>query len=1115
MPVPRLVRSAPPCSGARPAAALLLALALALPAAAHAALPASPSWSHVSGRTNQQLGRTVATAGDVNGDGYSDVIVTESGSAAGGGAAYLYLGGPGGNLFDASRLAWRKVNFPVGPQAAGVGDLNGDGFDDVAVAWNNTVRVYYGSASGLDTTSFFQTTHSAGTPVTYGAVPAPAGDVNGDGYPDLVIGLGEVKCAISTNGVVYVYYGGPSGLSEPNSTLICPGSYLGNFGASVCTAGDVDGDGYTDIVVGAPHAALGGEVYLYRGGPGGIAAVPATVLDADQSGAQLGASVGTAGDVNGDGYADVIVGAPYEDFSTLTDTGEAMVFLGGPSGLATTPSWFEDGPQANAHFGASVGTAGDVNGDGYADVIVGSPGYTNGETDEGQFAVFPGGPGGVQPSSYFPESDNSFAALGAWVATAGDVNGDGFSDVIVAAPTYTNTNSAEGAVFVYAGGADMPNPAIPVSTLLGAVSNENWGTSVAAGDFNGDGVADVAIGAPGMPFKFLGVVGGVQLFPGGASGPQAATGSFSPAIQNSGLGTSVALAGDMNADGFADLAVGAVSRSAVDSGAVYLFRGNSAGSLGTPATLRAPGPRQGDSFGASVAWADVNGDGLSDLIVGSPTWTGPLGANQGRVFVYMASPSGIGTNQAAALELDGTQADERFGASVANAGDVNRDGLEDVVIGAPGWDFVFGRFSVPDEGRVGVYLGGAHGLATSPAVVLAGTGSFENMGASVAGAGDLNGDGYGDVAAGAPGGDQVAVLFGAANANGGTATIAGPQSGARFGACVAAAGDLDADGHSDLLVGAPLHDGTTGVDEGRVYAYLGSAGGTFGGPAWFKEGGAAGANLGAALGAGEVTADAFPDVIVGAPQYTGAATAEGYVQTFAGDRGSLNRNLTALSASFANLVTPQTTAGGPPARFGLSVRGRSPAGRATMRLEWRCDQVAYGTQHLSGATAWVATASPGTTMPLDAAVTGLGSGLPYAWQARTRTRNVLFPAAPWQSAGVLGRGVYALLTGPIPLAVGPDAAAGLALAPPAPNPFTRGAVALSFTLPAAGPARLRVLDVAGREVRRLADGWLDAGPHLATWDGRDAAGMDAAPGVYFARLERGARAETRRLVRLR
>jgi hypothetical protein len=178
--------------------------------------------------------------------------------------------------------------------------------------------------------------------------------------------------------------------------------------------------------------------------------------------------------------------------------------------------------------------------------------------------------------------------------------------------------------------------------------------------------------------------------------------------------------------------------------------------------------------------------------------------------------------------------------------------------------------------------------------------------------------------------------------------------------------------------------------------------------------------------------------------------------------------------------------------------------------------VAYGTQHLSGATAWTGSGAPGTTAPLNATVTGLGSGLPYSWQARTRTRNVLFPAAPWQSAGVLGRSVYALLTGPIPLAVGgPGADAGLALAPPAPNPFTRGAVTLAFTLPAAGPARLRLLDVAGREVRRLADGWLDAGPHAVTWDGRDAAGAEAAPGVYFARLERGGRAETRRLVRLR
>jgi len=130
-----------------------------------------------------------------------------------------------------------------------------------------------------------------------------------------------------------------------------------------------------------------------------LATTPNWTAESDQAFAYFGGSVGTAGDVNGDGYADVIVGAVYYD-NGQTDEGRAFVYHGSASGLSMTPNWTAESDQAGASFGGSVGTAGDVNGDGYADVIVGANGYDNDQTEEGRAFVYHGSAGslGLPPS---------------------------------------------------------------------------------------------------------------------------------------------------------------------------------------------------------------------------------------------------------------------------------------------------------------------------------------------------------------------------------------------------------------------------------------------------------------------------------------------------------------------------------------------------------------------------------------------------------------------------------------------------------------------------------------------------------------------------------------------
>ena len=182
-----------------------------------------------------------------------------------------------------------------------------------------------------------------------------------------------------------------------------------------------------------------------------LATSPSWTAESDQNNAFFGVSVGTAGDVNGDGYSDVIVGAFNFD-NGQTDEGRAYVYHGSATGLSATAAWTAESNQATAYFGWSVGTAGDANGDGYSDVIVGAYGYDNGQTEEGRAYVYHGSATGLSASAaWTAESNQASANFGFSVGAAGDVNGDGYSDVIVGARLYDNGQTDEGRAYVYHG----------------------------------------------------------------------------------------------------------------------------------------------------------------------------------------------------------------------------------------------------------------------------------------------------------------------------------------------------------------------------------------------------------------------------------------------------------------------------------------------------------------------------------------------------------------------------------------------------------------------------------------------------------------------------------------
>ncbi|MCP4535514.1 MAG: hypothetical protein GY832_00035, partial [Chloroflexi bacterium] len=509
-------------------------------------LASSPSWTATGENTNNSFGTSVASAGDVNGDGYADVIVGAYRYNGFQGRAYVYHGaGAGLAATPALTLTGESTNDYFGVSVASAGDVNGDGYADVIVgaeAYNSTqgrAYVYHGAGAGLAATPALTLTGES-TNNNFGWSVASAGDVNGDGYADVIVGAYRYN---GFQGRAYVYHGAGAGLAA-TSALTLTGENTGDwFGRSVASVGDVNGDGYADVIVGAESYPSGGDqgrAYVYHGAGAGLAATPALTLTGESTGDYFGGSVASAGDVNGDGYADVIVGA--WGYPSGGDQGRAYVYLGAGAGLAATPALTSTGENIGNWFGASVARAGDVNGDGYADVIVGAYHYNS---EQGRAYVYHGAGAGLAAALALTlTGESTYDDFGVSVASAGDVNGDGYADVIVGASRY---NSNQGRAYVYhgAGGGLAATPAL---TLTGESTNNYFGVSVAStGDVNGDGYADVIVGAWGYNFD----QGRAYVYHGAGTGLAAA-----PALtltgENTGdyFGRSVASVGDVNGDGY-------------------------------------------------------------------------------------------------------------------------------------------------------------------------------------------------------------------------------------------------------------------------------------------------------------------------------------------------------------------------------------------------------------------------------------------------------------------------------------------------------------------------------------------------------------------------------------
>ncbi|MFN8546429.1 MAG: FG-GAP-like repeat-containing protein [Candidatus Eisenbacteria bacterium] len=1079
------------------------------------AVSQSASWTQEGGQVGALFGVAVATAGDVNGDGYSDLVVgaqSYDNGEADEGRAYLYLGSATG---AASAPVWtaegNQVAGAFGGRVAPAGDVNGDGYDDVlvvATTYDNgesnegKAYLYLGTSGGLAPTPSW-TAEGNQADALLGQAAGTAGDVNGDGYADVIIGVRSWDNGEANEGRVLVYHGSASGLSATPAWSIESNQAGAELGYSAAGAGDVNGDGYADVIVAAYLYDNGetneGKVWAYLGSSSGLSTTAAWSVESNQANAWLGGRVATAGDVDGDGYADVLIAARLYD-NGETDEGKVWLYRGSSSGPLATSSWNAEGNQASASLGRWLDTCGDVNGDGYADVILGAYQFDNPEADEGRAWVYYGSGVGLSTDpAWIGESDQAGAQLGFSLGTAGDVNGDGYSDILVGAYGYDNGEADEGRAYVYDGAPDGLE-ATASWTLRGGVTNHRLGTSIAcAGDVNGDGLADVIISAPSPSDPSQAAVVVLRGQPRvGLSFGALLMELWAPSSDGT-FGNAVSSAGDVNGDGYSDVVVGDPDFTNGNSheGAVFLWYGGPvAPDPNPPPDWTYESSQSNARLGQSVASAgDVNGDGFGDVIIGS--------SDRNRVWVFLGGPSGL------SLEPNWTYQspyEDDFGFCVAGIGDVNGDGYSDVAVGAPS----FPNYSI--QGRAVVFYGSSLGLSEDDLwdYWIGGRGS---VGYSVAGAGDINADGYSDLIVGCPGlfastptPGRAYIWLGSATGlqsspDIGLGSAEGMDTG--LGYAVSSAGDVDGNGLSDILVGEPYHD--TGTPGGGAHVWYSRPGELVGFPPdWTGTWGDA-ERLGQVVcSTGDVNGDGLSDILIDTADYDASPTSNcGLTIAF---RGNLGKGLDRAPLQMrANLSAPVHLLGLPaPANFAVSVMARSPLGRARTKLEWEVKPLGTPLNggSLQSSPTWTDTGAPqsgsGSAIRVNGTVAP-PAGNQLHWRARTRTRSPYLPHGPWLSLSYNAPSEADIrmvsTSGVDDAAVTPDG-----VARSWPNPF-RDTVRLRFAQASAGPVRLEVFDVTGRRVAIVADRWMSAGEQTLAWGGSDGSGRRVASGVYLLRLE--------------
>ena len=771
---------------------------------------------------------------DINGDGIDDVVIASAAADLNGrnnsGSIYVVFGPVPPGVRDLARLDRFDIRFD-GAEAGdfllwvAIGDLNSDGENDLVLSAPDagpsgnpgagSVYVIFGGPDirrGVvdlaDPVNYDIRFDGANSGDELGATIS-ADDINGDGVDDLLMFAPWASpLGRSSAGTLFVKFGGtsmPSGAVDVSTVAevqfhgAAVSDRIGAWWHTI-VPGDFDGDGYRDFTISAMSDNTGrsnsGSVYVIYGGPG---LTPGTKDLANPSGFNIRFDGETTGDflgswgtqlidVTADGKADLVMAAHGTDFNLRSSSGSIYVVFGTSAFTGTgnvvdlsTPGAFDiryDGEGSSDHLGDpnSQSPVSDLNGDGISDLVFGA--HLNddlGRLSSGAVYVIFGSPTlstGTKDLAVPGNYDLKFvgAADGdtIWNTAVGDINGDGQLDLLMTGGIESNNNRpSSGSVYavfgplVSAGTVDLALPASYQVRFDGAANGDRLGYDVAVGDLNADGIPDVAMASYETDFNGLTNAGSVYVkfgpVPPGSieltGTPQTYDLRFDGAFGN-GTPSTVAI-GDVNGDTIPDLAMGFSGGNRVYVKFGGPFIGSSAQDLADPSSHDIQYTGSG-SLGGSLAIGDVNGDSQGDMLIGAPF----AGGSQGSVYVvFGGAPIATGVqnlNLAGNFDIryDGAAGGDQLSRSGSlAAGDGDGDGAGDLIMGASLAD-PNGRV---DSGSVYVKYGGA--AVPTGVISLSDPANFDlrfdgasagdNLGRGV-GTGDVDGDGTSDLILGAP-----------------------------------------------------------------------------------------------------------------------------------------------------------------------------------------------------------------------------------------------------------------------------------------------------------------------------------------------------------------------------
>ncbi len=890
-------------------------------------------------------GQAVSSAGDVNNDGHPDILIGAFLHASGVGRSYLIFGGP--EMGRSGVLSLASLNgtngFIMDGELTGdqngiavssVGDFDGDGRMDFATAsfgypsasYNGRNYVLFGSSS-LNSTGLVKLTSLNGiTGIKFdgssgdysGNWIAGNMDINGDSRDDLLI---SAPYGSSNKGCSYVVFGrqkdGVSNflLSNLNGTngFKLDGEASGDLsGFPITNAGDVNGDGYDDLLIGAySHANYTGRSYVVFGNPSIIGASIFQLanlngsngfkIDAEKPGDYSGRSLSSAGDFNGDGYADLLI----ESDSYANKTGRSYIIFGDPrigkSGIISLANingvngFKLDGEAVGDQSGYRGSTIGDINGDGVSDILIGAYGHNN--SAGRSYVVFGDAPPVLVNNSL---SLSSGAAITLNASNLGATDRNHNNNTLVFIPNGVVHGQFE----------SISNPGVPLVNFTqqqitsGAIQFVHDGTLVPPSyniTVRSTGIAWVGpvpaqinfIGAPQSHFPAIIPLAGLN----GQNG-------FKIDGENPGdySGQWVGL-GDINADGYIDLLIGALGFNNYAGRSYVLFGKPGLGSSGLISLSNINGTincfkfdGESGSYQSGISLnmgGDVNGDGYADLLIGA------YSAIPGRSYLFFGGPQvGNGSifslsnlNGGNGFKILGEATTDRSGYPVS-IGDINGDEVADLIVGAIGYNsntgrnyVVFGGSGIGSSGSISLStLNGVNGFKIDGEAV-----NDILNGGSLSPVGDINGDGHTDLIMGVDNynntGRSYVVFGGPGIGSGGLIWLSALNGFNGFkleaeaindgcGWSTAAAGDINADGCDDLIIGCAGHHNGTGrshvvFGEPNIGASgllsLSQLNGTNG----FKiDGETTGDNSGHSVHTvGDVNGDGYDDLSIGAHNY--------------------------------------------------------------------------------------------------------------------------------------------------------------------------------------------------------------------------------------------------------